>query len=78
MKEVTKAYLAGVIDGEGTIGLERNNSNERRSPNISVTNTSMEILEIFRKNYGGTIVKQKRYEDHTYRQGRTPRLSPDR
>ena len=36
-KELYKAYLAGLIDGEGSILLERVHANEHRSPAVSIS-----------------------------------------
>lgn len=61
-KELYKAYLAGLIDGEGSILLERNNPNEHRSPAVSISTTTPEIFEGFVENYGGSISKKKERE----------------
>ena len=44
LTELQKGYIAGIIDGEGSICLTRNNANEHRSPNITVASTIYEIL----------------------------------
>ena len=61
MKE---AYVAGIIDGEGTITLTRQRANEYRSPVVSVSSTTLEILEYLKQHYGGCISKHKVYQDH--------------
>lgn len=39
------AYIAGLIDGEGTITLSRRHANERRQLVVSIVSTGPEILE---------------------------------
>ena len=34
MNEVEKAYIAGIVDGEGSIGLWRHHKNETHTPNV--------------------------------------------
>ena len=64
-KELTKAYIAGLFDGEGIITLTYHSSkDEFRSPTVSMSNTSYELLDFILKEYGGSIVKQKVYKDH--------------
>jgi hypothetical protein len=58
------AYMAGILDGEGTITLTREHSRQKRSPSVSVTNTAIEILNIFKETYGGSIISQKTYQEH--------------
>lgn len=65
MKEqLILAYIAGIIDGEGTITLTRNNARSYRSPVLSVTNTSEEILTLLKETFGGSIRNQKVYQQH--------------
>jgi hypothetical protein len=59
------AYMAGIIDGEGTITLTRvNKTDSYRTPVVSVSSTSYEILEFIHKHYGGAIVNHKTYQKH--------------
>ncbi len=62
--ETDDIYAAGLIDGEGTITLSHVNGNEFRSPCVSVSSTTYELVEFLRETYGGTIVKHKVYQDH--------------
>ncbi|MET0015212.1 MAG: LAGLIDADG family homing endonuclease [Sedimenticola sp.] len=39
------AYIAGLIDGEGTISLTHRHKNERRQLVISISNTELELLD---------------------------------
>lgn len=61
---ITYSYTAGIIDGEGTVTLSVRNSGKYRSPVVSVTSTTYELLEFLKTNYGGTIRKQKVYKEH--------------
>ena len=44
MTETEKAYLAGIIDGEGSIMLQKFHSNEFPAPCVSIASTSLELL----------------------------------
>jgi len=56
------AYTAGLVDGEGSVTLTKGHKNEHRSPCISLTNTSQELVIFLKQQYGGTIVRQKTYK----------------
>lgn len=59
------AYIAGIIDGEGTITLSKIHRDSKfRHPVVSVTSTSYEILEFLLLYYDGVIVHQKTYKKH--------------
>ena len=59
------AYIAGIIDGEGTITLTRiRKSDMFRSPVVSVSSTTPEILDLLKAKYGGYISTQKVYKAH--------------
>lgn len=59
------AYLAGLFDGEGTITLTRINSSDKfRAPILSMSSTSLNLLELCKSTFGGHISKQKVYKDH--------------
>lgn len=57
LKKETLAYAAGLIDGEGSILLHR--SGKWRCPGISVSSTSLELLEWLRNTFGGYISDKK-------------------
>lgn len=62
MTETEKAYIAGIIDGEGSIMLQKIHKNEHPSPCISITSTTLELLEWIKIVIGkGTITKKKNY-----------------
>jgi hypothetical protein len=54
------AYIAGLIDGEGTIALTRRHKNENRQLEISVSNTDMELLVYLLETIGAGRIAHKR------------------
>ncbi|GGC82109.1 hypothetical protein GCM10007216_10820 [Thalassobacillus devorans] len=44
MKAWEAAYMAGIIDGEGSITLTRIHKNEHRRPCITISSTDKELL----------------------------------
>ena len=62
MNETDKAYLAGIIDGEGSIMLSKYHKSEYPSPCISISSTDIELLEWVKFKIGsGRINKKKNY-----------------
>lgn len=58
-----KAYLAGIIDGEGSIMLLKIHYNQYPAPCISVASISLELLEWIKNITGlGTIKAKKNYK----------------
>lgn len=64
MKEAEKAYLAGIVDGEGTVTLTKHHRNETPTPSVSVANNSLELLEWIKSLAGGTIVSKRKRKAH--------------
>ena len=70
VKDLECAYLAGILDGEGEIGIHK--MTERKSTKgyrhrleIAITNTCKHILEFVQLRYGGNLhVKQRYSEKH--------------
>jgi hypothetical protein len=62
--ETDDIYTAGLIDGEGTITLTHKRNNQFRSPCVSVSSTTLELVQFLEKTYGGSISKHKVYRDH--------------
>jgi len=63
--EITLAYAAGLIDGEGTITLSRRRKGYRfRSPVISMSSTTIELVEFMKSTFGGSISSHKTYQLH--------------
>lgn len=62
MREEDKACIAGIIDGEGSMMLERIHKNQHPSPVVSVTSTTPELLKYLKTTLGfGTITKKTNY-----------------
>jgi hypothetical protein len=72
MRNTDKAYLAGIIDGEGCVGIGIRKSGSRRgrylTPTLQVTNTQKELLDWLYKRYGGGIYAHRQ----TNQRGRKP------
>ncbi|MEW9051766.1 MAG: LAGLIDADG family homing endonuclease [Neobacillus sp.] len=56
------AYVAGIIDGEGSITLTKLHKNEHRRPCISIASTNLELLEYVLSLTGGYITDKKNYQ----------------
>ena len=61
MLRIEAAYLAGIIDGEGTITLTKMHSTENRRPIISIASTDKELLKYIQQLIGGYISTKKNY-----------------
>ena len=59
MNNIEKAYLAGVVDGEGTVSLMKHHPNEMPSPVVAIASNSLGLLEWVKRRVGGTIVFKK-------------------
>lgn len=65
IQETDKAYIAGIVDGEGHVTIHRNASKksmetlQRKTPMycpwVSVCNTNVEVLRFIQENYGGSL-----------------------
>lgn len=68
MTEIEKAYIAGIIDGEGSIMLQRIHKNEYPSPCVSIASTSLELLEWIKFSIGkGKIISKKNYNPEIHK-----------
>jgi len=68
MKETEKAYIAGIIDGEGSITLTRQHKNRHPSPMVSIPSTDLYLLEWIKKVVQcGRIIKKKNYKPQLHR-----------
>ena len=56
----TCAYIAGLIDGEGTITLTREHRSESRRLLVSIANTELALLDFVRRTVGAGRVTRKR------------------
>ena len=64
--EIEKAYLAGLVDGEGSITLSRAHRNEMPSPELTITNTCQSLVEWVKQitNCGLIISRSPRRPHH--------------
>ena len=62
MEEVEKAYLAGIVDGEGTVTLSKHHKNETPTPRVIVANTNLELLRWIKARVGGVITSKRKYK----------------
>ena len=57
------AYLAGIVDGEGTITIHRHKQHNRATyalrPRLTVANTSRALLDELQRRHGGTVILQR-------------------
>lgn len=64
LEPVVAAYLAGLVDGEGTVTLTRQHRNERRRLVVCISNNELEILEFARDSIGaGRITTKRTYSE---------------
>lgn len=66
MTDLERGYLAGLIDGEGTISLMKERASAKfRYPVIEVSSTTLDMLEKIKElANGGSISKQKVYKEN--------------
>ena len=60
------AYIAGLIDGEGTITLTRKHKNENRQLAITISNTEKELLNYVLATVGCGKITNKRTTSHKH------------
>ncbi|WP_261134255.1 LAGLIDADG family homing endonuclease [Bacillus sp. Marseille-Q3570] len=61
MKNWEAVYLAGIIDGEGSITLTRMHEKEHRRPCVTIPSTDKELLDYIKTLINGSITKKKNY-----------------
>jgi len=65
MEQTEAAYIAGIIDGEGTVTLSRRHRSENRQLVISISNTERPLLEYVLSSVGaGKITGKRTYQSH--------------
>jgi hypothetical protein len=65
LAEADAAYIAGLVDGEGTITLSRRHARDRRQLVLSIANTETCLLEFVLRCVGaGKITRKKTTADH--------------
>lgn len=62
LTEKEKGYVAGIIDGEGTITFA-NMKKKRPTPKITLANTNFELIDYLQRIIGGQIVYPKKHPD---------------
>ncbi|PWW29577.1 hypothetical protein DFO73_104217 [Cytobacillus oceanisediminis] len=62
MNDWEASYIAGIIDGEGTITLSRLHASEHRRPCITIASTDIELLIYIQSLTGGTLINKKNYK----------------
>ncbi|MBL4932747.1 LAGLIDADG family homing endonuclease [Clostridium paridis] len=65
MTEAEKAYIAGIIDGEGSIMLIKFHNNQLPSPCVSIASTSLELLEWIKQVTSIGVIKGKKNYNET-------------
>ncbi len=71
MEKWESAYIAGIIDGEGSITLSRMHENENRRPCITISSTDIELLVYVQTLTGGTIINKKNYNPDRHKDSYT-------
>jgi intein/homing endonuclease len=65
LKSIDAAYIAGLIDGDGTITLSNRHRNENRQLVVTISNNERKLLEYVADIAGvGTISKKKSYKEN--------------
>jgi len=71
MEDWEAAYIAGIIDGEGTITLTRMHEKEHRRPCITIASTDKELLTYLQTLTGGAINNKKNYSPERHKDSYT-------
>jgi hypothetical protein len=67
--KINLSYLAGLIDGEGYVGIRRCTKKNDRSlipefkPTIVISNTNFQLMEALKNNFKGSITNKKKVEN---------------
>ena len=65
LEPVQAAYIAGLVDGEGTVTLSRRHKSENRQLVVSISNTERPLLDYVLEVVGvGKITSKKTYRSH--------------
>ena len=65
LSKCSSAYIAGVVDADGTITVTRKHINENRHPALSISNTDRHLLEFVLDAVGaGKITAKRRVAEH--------------
>ena len=60
LSSVDAAYIAGLIDGEGTVTLTRLHTKENRRLVVSIANTEIQLLKFVHEQFGAGKITRKR------------------
>lgn len=72
MTNIEKAYIAGIVDGEGSIMLTRFHKNQYHSPCVSISSTDLELLEWVKNTVkAGKINTKKNYNEEKHKNSYT-------
>lgn len=71
MESWQSAYVAGIIDGEGSITLTRMQKNEFRRPCIVISSTDYELLLYIQTLTGGLVTNKKNYDPERHKDSYT-------
>ena len=65
LNDIDASYIAGLIDGEGTITLTRKHRNENRQLCVSISSTEIDLLNFVLSATGvGKITNKQASESH--------------
>lgn len=60
LNETDKAYLAGLLDGEGSIGIDNHGGIRTPSVRITLTNTNIDMLAELKTLWGGCLSARRK------------------
>jgi len=74
LNSVEAAYIAGLIDGEGTIALSHRTKNEYRRLEVAISNTDFKLLRQVKSSVGAGQIARKRPRNKRHAMGYTYRI----
>lgn len=78
MKELNLGYVAGIIDGEGSIMLiKKDSASKYRTPMVTVSSTTRELLEYLKFHFGGCILTKNEKREN-YKESFTWKIEYDK
>jgi hypothetical protein len=66
LTDIEAAYIAGLIDGEGTITLTRKHRGENRQLAVTISNTEIELLRYVKMIVNAGKITRKRTTSHRH------------
>jgi LAGLIDADG endonuclease len=67
MSKEEASYLAGLIDGEGTVTLTKREKNAQRTLTITIANTELDLLEYPVSIIGAGVITRKRVRNQKHK-----------